>query len=132
VPTAVEYGATECVRIAEEWPDRTLRVRETWFSSRRCRGRTAAMNRALGAQQPSFPLLRYALDDMTDAALNCPDQGFSIFKNVVGRNTISSSRAREAYCTRAVSTRCLNISARPSRDSRFSRMQKERLRCCWK
>lgn len=87
VPAAVEYGATECVRIAEEWPDRTLRVREDVVfveTLPREDGRYEIVLSVLN--NPSFPLLRYALDDMTDAALNCPDQGFSIFKNVVGRN----------------------------------------------
>ena len=87
MPAAVEYGATECVRIAEEWPDRTLRVREdvVWVETLpREDGRYEIVVSVLN--NPSFPLLRYALGDVTDAPLKCPDQGFAILKNVAGRN----------------------------------------------
>jgi len=87
VPAAVEYGSVECGLIAEEWPDRTLRVREDVVlveTLPREDGRYEIIVSVLN--NPSFPLLRYALGDVTDAPLNRPDQGFSILKNVAGRN----------------------------------------------
>ena len=87
VPAAVEYGSIECGLIALEWPDRTLRVREDMVfveTLPREDGRYEIVVSVLN--NPSFPLLRYALGDVTDAPLNCPDHGFSILENVVGRN----------------------------------------------
>ena len=84
---AVEYGSIECGLIAEEWPDRTLRVREDVVfveTLPREDGRYEIVVSVLN--NPSFPLLRYALGDVTDASLNCPDHGFAILKNVAGRN----------------------------------------------
>ena len=87
VSAAVEYGSIECGLIAEEWPDRTLRVREDVVfveTLPREDGRYEIVVSVLN--NPSFPLLRYALGDVTDASLNCPDHGFAILKNVAGRN----------------------------------------------
>ena len=87
VPAAVEYGSVECGLVAGEWPDRTLRVREDAVfveTLPREDGRYEIVVSVLN--NPSFPLLRYELGDVTDAPLNCPDHGFSILKNVVGRN----------------------------------------------
>ena len=86
-PAAVEYGSIECGLIAEEWPDRTLRVREDVIlveTLAREDGRYEIVVSVLN--NPSFPLLRYALGDVTDAVLDQPACGFSILNNVAGRN----------------------------------------------
>jgi len=87
VPAVVEYGSIECGAIASEWPDRTLRVREDMVlveTEPREDGRFDIIISVLN--NPSFPLLRYAIADVTDAPLECPDNGFAILKNVAGRN----------------------------------------------
>ena len=86
VPAVVEYGAMECALIAGEGPDRVLRVREDMV---------LAETRAVGDGQheilftvlgnPSFPLLRYAIGDVTDAPLEVPERGFAVLKGVGGR-----------------------------------------------
>lgn len=86
VPTAIEYGATECALIAGEGPDRMLRVREdvAFVEARPTDdGRYEILLTVLC--NPSFPLLRYAIGDMTDAPLEFPARGFAIMKNVAGR-----------------------------------------------
>ena len=86
VPVAIEYGATECPLIAGEGPDRRLRVREdiVLVETRPVGdGRHEIILTVLG--NPSFPLLRYAIGDMTHAPLDRPARGFSILKDVAGR-----------------------------------------------
>jgi phenylacetate-coenzyme A ligase PaaK-like adenylate-forming protein len=86
VPAIVEYGATECPLIAGEGPDRRLRVREdvALVETRPAPDGgheivlTLLMNR-------SFPLLRYAIGDLTDHPLELPESGFAMMKNVAGR-----------------------------------------------
>ena len=86
VPAAVEYGATECALVAGEGPDRVLRVREdlVLVETRPAGdGRHDLLLTVLN--NPSFPLLRYAIGDLTDASLEVPAQGFAVLKNVIGR-----------------------------------------------
>lgn len=87
VPAIAEYGSVECGFLAGEWPDRTLRVREDEVyleSLPRDDGRYDIVVTVLGNQ--SFPLLRYKIDDVTDAPIVYPDHGFAILHNVAGRN----------------------------------------------
>jgi len=87
VPAVVEYGSIECNIIATESPDRTLRVHEDRLLAEtlpRDDGRFDIVLTVLN--NPSFPLIRFAIDDLTDAALERPAFGFSILKNVVGRS----------------------------------------------
>jgi phenylacetate-CoA ligase len=87
VPAVIEYGSTEGGLLAGEWPDRTLRVREdvTFLETQpRDDGRYDIVITALG--NPSFPLVRYAIEDVTEAPVERPARGFSILKNVAGRN----------------------------------------------
>ncbi len=87
VPATVEYGAVECGVMATEQPDRTLRVREDIVMLEtlpREDGRFEIVVTVLN--NPSFPLLRYALADVTDGPLVLPERGFAILKNVAGRN----------------------------------------------
>lgn len=87
VPAVVEYGAVECGFIAGECPDRTLRVREDAIfleTQARVDGRQDILVTVLN--NPSFPLIRYAIADVTDAPLERPDHGFARLRNIAGRN----------------------------------------------
>jgi phosphoenolpyruvate phosphomutase len=87
IPAVVEYGSIECGAIASEWTDRTLRVREDVNlveTMPREDGRHDIVVTVLN--NPSFPLLRYAIADVTDEPLQTADRGFATLKNVVGRN----------------------------------------------
>jgi phenylacetate-CoA ligase len=88
VPAVMEYGATECGMIACEGPDRSMRVREDLFfleTLPRPDGRYDIVLSVLF--NPSFPLLRYGIEDVTDAALDAPPEGFAVLRNIAGRNS---------------------------------------------
>jgi len=85
-PAVIEYGSIECGNIAGQWTDRTLRVREDVVyveTLPRDDERFELVVTVLN--NPSFPLLRYAIGDVTDAAVERPASGFAILKNVAGR-----------------------------------------------
>jgi phenylacetate-CoA ligase len=87
VPAASEYGSVECGFLAGEAPDRSLRVREDVIlleAQPREDGRHDLIVTVLN--NPSFPLLRYAIGDVTDAPLDVPERGFARLRNVAGRN----------------------------------------------
>jgi phenylacetate-CoA ligase len=87
VPAVVEYGSVECGFIAHECPDRVLRVREDMClveTLPRDDGRYEIVVTVLN--NPSFPLIRYAIEDVTDAPLHVPPAGFAVLQNVVGRS----------------------------------------------
>ena len=87
VPAAVEYGSVECGFLAGEGPDRALRIREDAAlleTLPRDDGRYDLVVTVLN--NPSFPLLRYAIADVTDGPPSFPERGFAALKNVVGRN----------------------------------------------
>lgn len=87
VPTSLEYGSIECDFIAGESADGTLRVREDGVF-------LETIGRAEGSYHivltvltnPSFPLIRYSIGDMTRAPLESPSAGFAILKSVDGRD----------------------------------------------
>ncbi len=87
VPAVNEYGSIECGFLAGEWPDRTLRVREDDVlleTVPRQDGCYDIVVTVLG--NPSCPLIRYAIGDVTDRPLTFPEQGFAILHNVSGRD----------------------------------------------
>jgi phenylacetate-CoA ligase len=87
VPAVEEYGAVECGFIAGEAPDRTLRVREDRIlleALPRPDGRFDLVLTVL--DNPSFPLIRYAIADVTDEPLRLPEHGFAVLHNVAGRD----------------------------------------------
>ncbi len=87
VPAAVEYGSIDCGFIAAEWPDRALRVREDVVFVETLPREDDKYEIVVSVlNNPSFPLLRYEIGDLTDTPLKCPDYGFAILNNVAGRN----------------------------------------------
>ena len=87
VPAIVQYGAVECGLIAGEWPDRTLRVREDLAlveTLPRDDGRFDIVLTVLA--NPSFPLIRYSIGDITDAPLEIPARGPATLGNIAGRD----------------------------------------------
>lgn len=87
VPTAVEYGATECGLIAGEAPDGALRVREDIVyveTLSRRDGRRDIVVTVLA--NPAFPLLRYRIGDVTDGPLGMPETGFATLGPIHGRD----------------------------------------------
>src|SRR5262249_54439403 len=86
-PVAVEHGASECGLIAAQGPDRAPRVREDLVlleTLPRDDGRYDIVVSVLN--NPSFPLLRYAIGDVSDAPLAVPGRGFAGLHNVAGRD----------------------------------------------
>jgi phenylacetate-CoA ligase len=87
-PVAVEYGTIECGFLAGEWPDRTLRVREEHALVETLPRGDGYFDLALTVlDNPSFPLLRYAVGDVTDAPIERPARGLAVLRNVTGRTT---------------------------------------------
>ena len=87
IPAVQEYGATETSVLALEGPDRTMRVREDGVlleTVPRADGRYDILVTLLN--NPSFPLFRYAIADVTDAPLQVQETGFAVLRNVAGRN----------------------------------------------
>jgi phenylacetate-CoA ligase len=87
VPAVVEYGSVECGLLAAEATDRTLRVREDLVlleTLPQPDGRHEIVVSVLN--NPSFPLLRYALGDATSAPLQRPGRGFAVLADVAGRH----------------------------------------------
>lgn len=81
-----EYGAAEAPIIATEGPDRRLRVREDLVfveTIPQGGGRFSIVVSVLN--NPSFPLLRYEMGDLTSAVLEVPDHGFAVLDSVAGR-----------------------------------------------
>ena len=88
-PVAREYGAIECGIMATDTPnDRTLRVREDQILMEtlpRDDGRYDIVVTVLN--NPSFPLIRYAIGDVTERPLQRPaGGGFAILSGVAGRD----------------------------------------------
>jgi phenylacetate-CoA ligase len=87
IPAVAEYGATECGVIAGHWPDGTLRVREDVAlveTLPRSDGLFDIVVTVLN--NPSFPLIRYAIEDVSETLLESPENGFSILGNIGGRS----------------------------------------------
>ena len=86
-PAVVEYGSTECGAIAVEGMDRQIRVREDITAVEtvpRDDGQFEIVVSPLN--NPSFPLLRYAIADITDAPLTESASGFAVLANIAGRS----------------------------------------------
>src|SRR4029078_6534783 len=85
-PVAREYGSQECGMIAMDDRDRQLRVREDQLlveTLARADGQYDLIITPLN--NPSFPLMRYAIGDLTDRPLDKPERGMAILSSVGGR-----------------------------------------------
>src|SRR5262249_27573352 len=103
IRVAVEYGTCECGFVAGEYPDRTLRVREEHVHVETLPRPDGRFDLAVTVlDNPSFPLLRYAIGDITDAPLEKPPSGLAILKNVVGRSNdlVYTRTGRPVHATR--------------------------------
>jgi phenylacetate-CoA ligase len=86
-PVAREYGATESGVMASDSPERLLRVREDHVlleTLPRDDGQYDVIATVLN--NPSFPLIRYAIGDVTSADLVRAREGFATLADVGGRN----------------------------------------------
>jgi phenylacetate-CoA ligase len=86
-PVIAEYGATECPLIAGQATDGTWRVREDQVLAETvpaAHGRYQIVITVLENQ--SFPMLRYAIEDMVDRPLHRPPAGFAVIAPVSGRH----------------------------------------------
>ncbi len=88
-PVAREYGAVECGIMATDTPrDRTLRVREDQILMETLPRDDGLYDIVVTVlTNPSFPLIRYAIGDVTDQPLQRPEcGGFAILSSVAGRD----------------------------------------------
>ncbi len=86
VPCIVQYGCVEFGYVAGEWPDRTLRVREDIAYLETVPRDDGLFDIVLTTlNNPSFPLLRYNIGDITDRPIQLPDRGFAVMGTVSGR-----------------------------------------------
>lgn len=85
-PCIVQYGCVELGFIAGHWLDRTMRVREDLVLLETLIRPDAHFDIVLtNLNNPSFPLLRYDIGDVTDQSIEVPESGFSKLKNISGR-----------------------------------------------
>ena len=86
-PVMIEYGSVECGHIAHSWPDNSLRVREDVMHLETMPSDRTDYNLVVTPlNNSSFPLIRYAIEDLSTAELTIPDRGFAILRDVVGRS----------------------------------------------
>lgn len=81
----VEYGAVECGLMAYLMPDGNLRTRDdaALVETHPAAGTNELIVTVLN--NPSFPLLRYCIEDTTTRQRVQPDRGFGILRDVQGR-----------------------------------------------
>lgn len=86
-PVVVEYGSVECGSIGGTWPDKSLHVREDYVFLETLPRPDARFDVVVTVlTNPSFPIMRYMIGDLTDAPLEQPERGFAILRGVMGRN----------------------------------------------
>jgi phenylacetate-CoA ligase len=87
VPVAAEYGSIECGYVAGEHPDGTLRLREDRVILETLPGPAGTYQVVVTVlDNPSFPLLRYRIGDLTSGPLHAPERGFAVMRDVIGRS----------------------------------------------
>jgi phenylacetate-CoA ligase len=88
-PAVREYGAVECGVMATDAPqDRMLRVREDQILMETLPRNDGYYDIVVTVlTNPSFPLIRYAIGDLTDQPLQRPEGGgFAILSGIAGRD----------------------------------------------
>jgi phosphoenolpyruvate mutase len=103
VQAAVEYGSIECGFLAASDRGRRLRVREDLVLLESVPREDERFDIVVTVlNNPSFPLLRYALGDVTDRPLERPDRGFAVLANVAGRSNdlVLSQTGRRLHSAR--------------------------------
>ncbi len=86
VPAVAEYGCNEAGLVAGEARDRTLRVRDDHVRVETLKREDRRHDLVISVlDNPDFPLLRYAVGDVTTRPIQRPDSGFSILHDVAGR-----------------------------------------------
>lgn len=86
-PAVAEYGSVECGFIAGEAADGTLRVREDLViveTEKNSSDTFDILVTVLG--NPSFPLIRYEIGDVSKEAMVKPSAGFAYLKDILGRS----------------------------------------------
>jgi phenylacetate-CoA ligase len=85
-PCNIEYGCVEFGFVAGQWPDRTLRVRDDLVLVETLARPEKLFDIVLtNLNNPSYPLLRYDIGDVTDQPIELAERGFSILGNISGR-----------------------------------------------
>lgn len=87
VPAVIEYGAVECGLMAYLMPDGTIRTRDdVVFVETAPTGKDTHDIIVTVLNNPSFPLMRYQIEDTTTVMLRRPAQGFGILSDIQGRS----------------------------------------------
>ena len=87
VNALAEYGCVECGFIAGSDQTGKLKVREDYAFLETVPGKDGRFDIVVTVlNNPSFPLLRYAIGDVTDQQLEKPGQGFAALDEVEGRD----------------------------------------------
>jgi phenylacetate-CoA ligase len=86
VPAVIEYGAAECDLIAAQLRSGGLQVREDLVFVETLPRDDSRFDIAITVlNNPSFPLIRYRIGDISEAPLRTPARGFAQFQQVLGR-----------------------------------------------
>lgn len=105
VPAVMEYGAIDCGLIAVEWPDRTLRTADDLVFLETLPRPDGHFDVAVTVlTNPSFPLLRYLVGDVTDVPIVRDDRGFGILQKRFGRSRemLVSRRGGRIHCSSVI------------------------------
>jgi len=85
-PVVVEYGSIECGVIASQLPDGCLYVRDDQYYLETLPARRGGFEIVVTVlNNPSFPLIRYAIGDLTPVPVVRPVKGFSHLAAIEGR-----------------------------------------------
>lgn len=85
-PTISEYGSMECGNIAHQWPDGMLHVRDDQiFLETLDNGKGQFEILVTVLNNTSFPLIRFAIGDLSSQTVERPARGFTVLHSVTGR-----------------------------------------------
>jgi len=85
-PAVLEYGAAECAFIAGQTPEGEVRVRDDVVFLETPSNDHGNCDLVLTVlRNPSFPMMRYAIEDTTSEPLKRPEGGFGVLEDIQGR-----------------------------------------------